>query len=128
MTLLATFINAETQDYVAQDGILIQRNALLTEGYTRSNTPLGSYQFDPLFGNALILKLNTRVKLTSTQITIMQNNALQPMKDQGRALAIYTQVPSITNNMIFLESFITDTDGVTYRLPLNFIRGGLNAT
>lgn len=131
MTLLATFINAETQDYVAQDGILIQRNALLTEGYTRSNTPLRSYQFDPLFGNELILKLNTRlntrVKLTSAQITIMQNNALQPMKDQGRALAIYTQVSSITNNMIFLESFITDTDGVVYRLPLNFMRGGLNA-
>jgi hypothetical protein len=126
MTLLATFIDAKTQDYIAENGLLIQRNALLTEGYTRSNTPLGTYPFNLLFGSELILKINTRGILTETAITTMQNNALQPMKDEGRALAISTKVTLITGNLIELISYITDTNKITYKLPLNFIRGALN--
>jgi phage gp46-like protein len=126
MTLLATFIKAETQDYIAQNGLLIQKNALLTEAYTRSNTPLGTYAFNPLFGNELILKINTRGILTESAITTMQSNALQPMIDQGRALAISIKVPLITGNLIELICFITDTNKITYELPIDFIKGALN--
>jgi hypothetical protein len=56
----------------------------------------------------------------------MQSNALQPMIDQGRALAISIKVPLITGNLIELICFITDTNKITYELPIDFIKGALN--
>jgi len=126
MTQLATFINFETHDYVIIGGIYQQRVGILTEAYTRSVTPLGTYQFDITFGSEIPLLYNTRKKITESIITTMQNNCLQPMIDQGRALSILTRVPSITNNQVFIQSYIQDTNKNTYMLPLSFVTSGTN--
>lgn len=127
MTQLATFINFETNNYVVINGIFQQMAGIMTEAYTRSVTPLGSYQFDTSFGSEIPLLYNNRsIKITESSITTMQNNCLQPMIDSGRALSILTKIPSITNNQVFIQSYIQDTNKNTYMLPLSFVTRGSN--
>jgi len=122
MSQLATFISFKTHDYVAENGILQQRLAVLTEAYTRSVTPLGSYQFDTTFGSEIPLLINNRtVLITSKILTTMQNACLKPMIDSGRVLAITTSVTTITNNKAFINCDILDNNQNTYSLPLSFI-------
>ena len=122
MTQLATFIKFETHDYVIADGILEQQVAVLTEAYTRSITPLGSYKFDTTFGNEIPLLFNNRtIKITADMITTMQNNCLQPMLDSRRALSIVTSVPIITSNQVYITCQITDNNNNTYQLPLSYV-------
>lgn len=122
MSQLATFIQFETHDYVIIGDILQQKVGIITEAYTRSVTPLGTYQFDIGFGSEIPLLYNSRsTKITENLITTMQNNCLQPMIDEGRALSVLTKVPSITRNQVFIQSYIQDTNKDVYILPLSFI-------
>lgn len=121
MSLLSTFIQAETHDYILQNGSYQISNILLTEAYTRIVTPLGSYQFDPTFGCELPTYFNTRAKLTSEFVTNTVNNALQPMISDNRAISVETVVTAITNNAVFFYVDITDNESNTYNLPLNFV-------
>ncbi len=127
MSQLATFINFQTHNYVIIGGILQQQLGVATEAYTRSITPLGTYQFDIGFGSEIPLLFNNRsIKITEKLITTMQNNCLQPMIDEGRVLSVLTKVPSITNNQVFIQSYIEDNNKNTYILPLSFMTMGGN--
>lgn len=121
MSLISTFISAETHNYVVINGVIQQNNILLTEAYTRIVTPLGTYQFDVDFGCELPLYVNTRRKLTSDAVTTMVNNALRPILDQGRAVTIETTVNALLTNGVIFTVDITDNDSNTFKLPFNYV-------
>lgn len=117
----STWINGITNDYSAINGIIQDKNYLLTEAYTRIITPVGSYIADPSFGSKIPIWINSRIFLTADKVTTEMYRALQVMVTQQRAKTIDIRVPGLRLNSVFFIVNITDNSNQTFVLDSNYI-------
>lgn len=123
MIIESTFINAGTHNYEAKDGRIVTKNSLLTEGYARIITPVGTYPFNPTFGCQLPNRFNTRNQVTANVIIQDIQEAWTPMINDGRVLGMKVSVTAITLSGAFFIVSGIDNNNQPFTLPVNYLAG-----
>ena len=80
------YLDSQTRDYQLDEGLIVNKNALLTEALMRLSCPIGQYINDPTFG--INLPLNAKGNITKNQLIQCIQNALQPMIASGRVTTL----------------------------------------
>lgn len=107
------FINPQSRDY---DGTQVK--SLENAAYLRLTTPLGSLWHDPTFGSRLhLLAREKDVERVRQLGEAYVREALQPILDDGRALAL--QVDSVRKERGFIAVYAQLTDANGNAVPLN---------
>lgn len=124
------FIDPSSADYTVSSGTLTRDPAagLANAVYFRLVTPLGSYWADPTLGSRLH-ELERQKDLPRYSVLAKQyaEDALQPLKDDGRASSIEVAVvrgkDGTGAGRIFLSVVLFAVGGeqVTFQLPLKVI-------
>lgn len=124
MRIYTTWINGQTNNYSVNNGLITQKNNLLTEAYSRIVTPLGSYPFDLTFGSQIPIWINQRLLINSSTITSELERCTAIIVNENRAQYITCQVIDISTTYVYYLVTITDNEGIDIQLNSNYIATG----
>ena len=105
------YISPITSDYVMQDGTALRdiANGLANAVYIRLMTPLGSYWRDANLGSRLHeLQREKDLKRVGKLAKQYAETALQPLIDDGRAIAIEVTIEQPHNSRMHLLIAVTN--------------------